>query len=68
MIMEIADRDHSGAVDFNEFMIVIHDRRRLLSDSMLEMVFKQLDRDRDGNIDLCDINEIFSQEHKFDET
>ena len=66
--MEIADRDHSGGVDFNEFMIVIHDRRRLLSDSMLEMVFKQLDRDRDGNIDLCDINEIFRQEHKFDET
>ena len=49
-IMQIADADGSGEIDYSEWIIASVNKRKLLSQEKLELAFNLFDKDKSGSI------------------
>ena len=49
-MMEMADTDESGYIDYTEFIIAAMDKEKLLSRKNLELTFSSFDLDHNGTI------------------
>ena len=59
-IMSEIDFDHSGFIDYTEFLTAATDWKRVLSNYHIEAVFKAFDRDHSSKIELRDIQRVFA--------
>jgi len=62
-IMSESDFDHSGFIDYTEFLTAATDWKRVLSNYHIEAVFKAFDRDHSSKIELGDIQRVFKACH-----
>jgi len=60
IIMCKVDTNHSGAIDYSEFVMAAINRQQVLSKENLDTVFKIFDKDGDGYLDVKEIREIFN--------
>lgn len=49
-ILEIADADGSGEIDYSEWVVATIDKNKLLSDNKMRQAFKLFDKDGGGSI------------------
>jgi calcium-dependent protein kinase len=49
-ILEIADADGSGEIDYSEWVVATIDKKKLLSDKKMIQAFKLFDKDGGGSI------------------
>jgi len=59
-IMQNIDYNHSGSIDYTEFVLATVNRERMLSEEQLKMAFMMLDKDNSGFIELEELKAIFS--------
>jgi len=66
-IMEIADADKSGAIDYSEWVVATINKDQLLSDEKLKQAFDLFDRDGGGTISSMEVKEVLGIGKAFDE-
>lgn len=66
-IMEIADTDKSGAIDYSEWVVATINKNQLLSDEKMKQAFDIFDVDGGGTISSGEIKKILGIGKKFDE-
>ena len=59
-ILDNADSDGNGSIDFNEFMTAAHDRLSLMSQENLKKAFSTLDLNGDGFISIEELRSGFA--------
>jgi len=57
-IMEKADIDKSGSIDYNEFIMAASNRQKMLNKEKLEATFKIFDKDGNGSISADEIKSV----------
>ncbi|CAG9330886.1 unnamed protein product [Blepharisma stoltei] len=67
-IMDEADVNRSGEIDYNEFITACLSRQNLLSRKRLEAAFKAFDLDGSGTISADELKEILGKYHKYDDS
>ena len=53
------DTDESGKIDYGEFVTAAVNKKKILNEKNLEMVFKLYDKNDDGLISYEEFNEVF---------
>lgn len=53
------DSDGNGFIDYSEFVLAAMDQRVILDKKKLESVFRKLDIDKSGTIEVNEISEMF---------
>lgn len=66
-IMEIADADKSGAIDYSEWVVATINKNQLLSDEKMRQAFDLFDKDGGGTISSLEVKEVLGVGKKFDE-
>jgi calcium-dependent protein kinase len=66
-IMDIADTDKSGAIDYSEWVVATINKNLLLSDEKLRQAFDLFDRDGGGSISSDEIKEVLGIGKKLDD-
>jgi len=66
-IMEIADADKSGSIDYSEWVVATINKAQLLSDEKLKQAFQLFDRDGGGTISSTEVKEVLGVGKAFDE-
>lgn len=66
-IMQIADADGSGEIDYSEFVVATMDKRKLLSNEKLETAFRLFDKDDSGSISADEIKDVLGVGKNIDE-
>jgi Ca2+-binding EF-hand superfamily protein len=49
-LLKVMDKNRSGKIDFNEFIIAMYNRRKLFQLQSLEEAFDYFDKDKSGEI------------------
>lgn len=57
-MMKNLDSDHSGAIDYSEFIVGLMDKKKLLSESNLKQAFDLFDKDKSGTLTRDEIKSI----------
>lgn len=57
--MEAIDSNHSGAIDYTEFVMAALNRENMLCPDRIEKVFQAFDADGSGSLDVAEFKEIF---------
>ena len=57
-ILEIADADGSGEIDYSEWVVATIDKNKLLSDKNMRAAFSLFDKDGGGTISPEEIKEV----------
>ena len=52
------DTDHSGYIDYSEFVIASMNEKNLLTNEKLQAAFKMFDKDGSGTISSSEIKEV----------
>lgn len=58
LMFEAADIDHSGFIDYSEFVIASMNEKQLLTNEKLQAAFKMFDKDGSGMISANEIKEV----------
>ena len=58
-IMEAADTDKNGFIDYSEFLTAAYDKHKLITEPNLRKVFNLFDADGDGCISCDEIKKVF---------
>ncbi|CEM12751.1 unnamed protein product [Vitrella brassicaformis CCMP3155] len=58
-ILQTVDSDHSGMIDYTEFLVAAMDRRTFLSEKKLEAAFRAFDKDGSGKISKDELAAVF---------
>lgn len=66
-IMDEVDINHSGAIDYTEFIIATMNRQSLLSRDRLEEAFRTFDKDGSGSITAEELKEVLGKHQKYDD-
>mmetsp|Transcript_25318 Transcript_25318/g.22437 ORF Transcript_25318/g.22437 Transcript_25318/m.22437 type:complete len:212 (-) Transcript_25318:2-637(-) len=67
-ILEIADADGSGEIDYSEWVVATIDKTKLLSDTKMKQAFSLFDKDGGGSISPEEVKEVLGiGDKKFDE-
>ena len=66
-IMNQVDIDHSGEIDYNEFIAASMSRNKILSKERLESAFKAFDIDSSGTISADELKAILGKYHAYDD-
>lgn len=67
-ILEIADADGSGEIDYSEWVVAVIDKVKLLSDNKMRQAFRLFDKDGGGAISPAEIKTVLCLgDKKFDE-
>mmetsp|Transcript_709 Transcript_709/g.999 ORF Transcript_709/g.999 Transcript_709/m.999 type:complete len:97 (+) Transcript_709:1280-1570(+) len=61
-MMQAADTDNSGSIDYTEFLTAAFDKQKLLSQANIRRAFDMLDQDGDGAISTDEIREAFASQ------
>ena len=65
--MEEVDLDHSGEIDYNEFIIASMNKQRMISRERLEQAFHAFDIDGNGTISSDELKQMLGKSHAYDE-
>ncbi|OIW17695.1 hypothetical protein TanjilG_29045 [Lupinus angustifolius] len=68
MLMEVADVDGNGVLDYGEFVAVTIHLQRMENDEHIHKAFKYFDKDGSGYIELCELEEALADESGETET
>lgn len=60
-IFELVDVDHSGEIEFSEFVTATISRSKLLNDAKLKAAFSVYDKDGSGSISIDEIKHVIGQ-------
>jgi calcium-dependent protein kinase len=60
-IMEKADTDKSGAIDYSEFLAVAMDKRKVFTKENLDAAFNAFDTDGSGSISADEVRAVFGR-------
>ena len=63
-IFATIDSDNNGFIEFEEFARVILDKKKLLSDEIMQFTFDFFDKDRSGEITLQELIDIFGKSNE----
>eukprot|EP00344_Euplotes_crassus_P011841 CAMPEP_0197009586 /NCGR_PEP_ID=MMETSP1380-20130617/50755_1 /TAXON_ID=5936 /ORGANISM="Euplotes crassus, Strain CT5" /LENGTH=174 /DNA_ID=CAMNT_0042430947 /DNA_START=125 /DNA_END=646 /DNA_ORIENTATION=- len=67
-IIEIADADGSGEIDYSEWVVACIDKTKLLSENKMKQAFSLFDKDGGGSISPAEVKEVLGiGDKKFDE-
>lgn len=66
-IMEMADTDKSGAIDYSEWVVATINKNLLLSDEKMRQAFDLFDRDKGGTISSNEIKDVLGIGKQFDD-
>ncbi|CAG9334190.1 unnamed protein product [Blepharisma stoltei] len=67
-VMDHVDTDHSGWIDYTEFLKACMDYSNLISHEKLESAFKMFDKDGSGDITVLELKEALGQEFLTDDS
>lgn len=59
-IMQAADTDKNGYIDYSEFLTAAYDRQKLITEPNLKKAFALFDADGDGSITRDEIKKVFN--------
>ena len=65
-ILEVADADGNGEIEYSEWVIATINKRNLLTDEKLQTAFNLFDRDGGGTISAVEISDVLGIGKKFD--
>jgi len=60
-IMATVDTDGSGYIDYTEFLAATVNKKKLLSESNLEVAFNAFDRDGSGSISIEEVRSMLGE-------
>lgn len=66
-IISQVDANHSGEIDYSEFILATMNRQKLLSREKLNLTFKAFDVDNSGTISADELKNILGRYHTYDE-
>ena len=66
-LFELADIDHSGEIDFSEFILATVNRNSLMQEEKLKQAFKFYDKDDSGSISTDEIKSVLGVGKKISE-
>lgn len=58
-MMQAADTNNDGTIDYTEFITAAFDKKKLLSQENIRRAFNMLDADEDGAISTSELQEVF---------
>jgi len=67
-LLEAADTDNSGQIDYTEFIAATLDSKVYMKKNYLRTAFDMFDKDNSGKIDVHEILEMIGDEHMKDVT
>ena len=67
-IMAEVDINHSGEIDYTEFISASINRQQLLSKERLETAFKTFDLDQSGAIDADELKAVLGKYHRYEDS
>ena len=65
-ILEVADADGNGEIEYSEWVIATINKRNLLTDEKLQTAFNLFDRDGGGTISAVEISDVLGIGNKVD--
>ena len=65
-ILEVADADGNGDIEYSEWVIATINKRNLLTDEKLQTAFNLFDRDGGGTISAVEISDVLGIGNKVD--
>ena len=66
-LFELADIDHSGEIDFSEFILATVNRNSLMQEEKLRQAFRFYDKDDSGSISTDEIKSVLGVGKKISE-
>ncbi|KAL4455093.1 hypothetical protein ABPG74_006475 [Tetrahymena malaccensis] len=61
-IMNAVDTNHSGSIDYTEWVMATINREQLLSKQRLDVAFKMFDKDGSGTLSIDEIRDLFGNQ------
>lgn len=66
-ILSLLDADHSGTIEYTEFLMLLFNDSKVLTDKNLHLAFRSMDKDGSGSISVAELEEVLRIKEASDE-